>query len=367
MNTRTLIASNGTPLLFNRDAAGKDGWVHIVPKGELENKEANVVQVLDDRAHDSIIANLRADAEKLGNRWPGLYGGEEHFIYDKDKSSAAFMWAKEFEKREDGVWARGDVTDVGEPAIKNKRFKYTSFVTDPEVPGSIEKLDGNRVRILRIDTFGFTNYANGRHLLTPITNRDETTLPASPATPHAGEQAAIQNRKAHTMKQIATRLGLAAEASEDAILGELTKLFNRAEKAELKIQNLETELSPLKNRVAEFDGEEVTGLLDEHKVTDEKTRSRLTPLLKPLKNRAERESLLLDLGFKKSEESFQAGSQRQLRNREGKAPQIQTPGDKSADQLNAQKIMNRAKELREQFPHMSLATAATYAQREIGA
>ncbi|HEY0551149.1 MAG TPA: hypothetical protein VGF13_16200 [Verrucomicrobiae bacterium] len=148
-----------------------NGWIHIVPRGELPNREAGVTQVLDDKALNSIITNLRADEQRLGNRWPGLYMGEEHFIYDANKSSPAWMWGKEFKKDGDGIWARGEVTDVGERALKNKHTKFTSFVTDPEVPGSVEKLGSDRVRVLRIDTVGFTNYANGRHLLTPIANR----------------------------------------------------------------------------------------------------------------------------------------------------------------------------------------------------
>ncbi len=167
---RPLILSLGLPVL-NRGDSREDGWLHIVPKGELPNKEAGVVQVLDETGLAAILENLRADSRHLGNRWPGLYGGEEHFIYDESKSSEAFWWGREFELRGDGLWGRGEFTDIGREAIKNKRFKFTSFVVDPSHAGALERLGNDRVRVRRIDTVGFTNFANGKHLLTPITNR----------------------------------------------------------------------------------------------------------------------------------------------------------------------------------------------------
>jgi hypothetical protein len=174
-------------ILYNRssDGVSTDGWIHIVPAGELPNREAGIVQVLDRRSHDSIVANLNSDKQRLGNRWPGLYMGEEHFIYDPTKSSAAFLWAKDFKVESDGVWAKGDATDIGAAAIKNRRFKYTSFVCDPTKPGAIEPLGNNRVRILKIDTVGFTNFANGRELLTPIFNRGLLKNSALGDTVHA--------------------------------------------------------------------------------------------------------------------------------------------------------------------------------------
>lgn len=174
-----ILVSDGMPLVSNRDESAPLR-IHIVPRGELPHKASGVVQVLDDESLDSIMANIEADRTRMGDKWPGIYMGEEHFVYDSGKSSEAFAWAKEFERDEQGIWAvNPDLTDVGRPAVDNKRFKYTSFVTDPNVSGSVEKLDGNRVRIKRIDTVGFTNYANGRHLLTPVKNRLENGGPGS--------------------------------------------------------------------------------------------------------------------------------------------------------------------------------------------
>ena len=86
MNATHLVICNRSSLVT------RDGWIHIVPKGELPNREAGIVQDFDDKSHRSILANIEADRARLGDNWPGLYAGEEHFIYNDEKSSAAFAW-----------------------------------------------------------------------------------------------------------------------------------------------------------------------------------------------------------------------------------------------------------------------------------
>ena len=165
--------------LRNRASAADGGWIHIVPKGELLNDKAGVVQVLDDGALDSILRNIESDRARLGARWPGLYAGREHHIYD-DKDSEALAWFKNFQKRADGIWAHDDgLTDLGREALQNQRYKFTSFVADRR---DTQPLGGNRHRILKVDTIGFTNQANGKELLSPITNRG--TFTAAPAQAH---------------------------------------------------------------------------------------------------------------------------------------------------------------------------------------
>lgn len=280
MNESHLIILNRQSPIANRQS---DGWIHIVPKGELPNREAGIVQVLDDPALDSILAGIDADRQRLGNKWPGVYAGREHFIYNDEADSAALAWFKDFEKRDDGIWAKADgLTPAGKQVVANSEYKFTSFVADRK---DTAKVDGNRVRILKIDTIGFTNQANGKELLTPITNR-QTNL----ATPNVFGAAANQHTNQKPMKNIATKLGLAAEASEDAILAEVTKLQNR----NLELEPLAVENTTLKNRITQFDAEQVDSLLAERKITDEKIVNRLKPVLAGLKNREERVAFLAD-------------------------------------------------------------------------
>jgi hypothetical protein len=113
-------------------------------------------------------------------------------------------------------------------------------------------------------------------------------------------------------------LGLSADASEEAVLAEVNKVINRATKAE-------TDLTPVKNRLTTLETENATLLdeqiasdLDAHKITDEKVRNKLIPVLKPLKNRAERIEFLKDVVGKPATPA--ADAQRKLFNRDAKAP-----------------------------------------------
>jgi hypothetical protein len=144
-------------------------WIHIVPKGEVENESAGILQVFDDESLAAILSNIEADRQRLGSRWPGIYAGREHFIYDDQQDSEALAWFKEFELRRDGIWANGSgLTEAGREAIAGGRYKFTSLAGDLN---DTENLGGNRRRILKVDTIGFTNNPCAKELLTPITNR----------------------------------------------------------------------------------------------------------------------------------------------------------------------------------------------------
>jgi len=87
-----------------------------------------------------------------------------------------------------------------------------------------------------------------------------------------------------------------------------------------------------------------------------------------MKNREERVAFLDDCGFKAGEETPAPQQQRQLHNRDGKAPVgkgKELGGDKEAEEKkNATLILNRAAEI-ENTHKVSPATAVTIAQREL--
>lgn len=346
MSARHVITSNGLPLVLNRE--GTPRRIHIVPRGELPNKAAGVVQVLDDESLDAILANIEADKQRMGDKWPGIYMGEEHFVYDSEKSSQAFAWIKNFEKDKDGLWAvEPELTDVGRPAIENKRFKFTSFVTDPNVPGSVEKLDGNRVRIKRIDTVGFTNYANGRHLLTPVLNRENFASPD-------GGAGSETNNKRKPMKSVCTMLGLSAEADEQSVAAAVSALKNRV--AELEPHA--TENAALKNRIADFDKAEVDSLIEAKGIkTDDVRRAHIVAAITPLKNRADRVSFLDAMVIVEPETKQQT----QLFQNRTSTPSA----SQSNDQERANKITNRATQLA--ATGMKFDAAFQMASREVAA
>lgn len=300
-------------IIFNRaeEITDAHGWIHIVPKGELPNREAGVLQVLDDSALDSILANIAADQKRLGAKWPGIYAGREHFIYNDEQDSAALAWFKNFEKRADGIWARRDgLTDIGEEAIKNARYKFTSFVADRR---DTTKLEGNKVRILKLDTIGFTNQANGKELLTPITNRNTFPGPDGPADNQ-------KQNKGPQMKSVCTLLGLSADADETSVHAAVLKLQNRI----TTLEPLDGEIKTLRNRNTELEGEQVEALMDAHGLKpDDKARTALKPVLIKLSNRAERLTFLTDcvkVETPNPEPGTRNQPQHQLRNRDTKPP-----------------------------------------------
>ncbi|MEY4428708.1 MAG: hypothetical protein RLZZ182_1397 [Pseudomonadota bacterium] len=260
--------------LFNR--AGQlpaDNWFHLVPLGEyphVDKAKRRRVQVIDS---DAVKAMANAFRDKL-------LVDQDHFSYDDTKSSEAFGWVEKVEARGDGLWGQIEWTDVGKPAIANKRYRFLSPVWRSD---DLQSLGDDRVRPIRLDTIGLTNSPNLKGMV-PLTNRDDASASA------AGQQ----NKTESKMKNIASKLGLTAEASEDAIIAEVTKLQNRATSAEAKVSGLETENNSLKNRVTEQDNEQIESEFDARTVEEPK-RVKLRPVLAAMKNREERVEFLNDV------------------------------------------------------------------------
>ena len=147
------------------------------------------------------------------------------------------------------------------------------------------------------------------------------------------------------MKSIAAKLGLAAEASEDAILTEVTRLQNRI----TTLEPLDEENKTLKNRVNAIDDAQCEILLDLHGVKEEKLRNRLKPVLVGMKNREERIAALVDFGHKAIEPGkADKGAQTRVLNRaDGKTASAEVPADekelaaKAEAEINDYKIRNR--------------------------
>ena len=169
------------------------------------------------------------------------------------------------------------------------------------------------------------------------------------------------------MKSVATKLGLLAEASEEAILDAVTKLQNRATEMDGKIVPLQTRVTELETANNALMGEQVDGLLAQYGVSDAKVVNRLKPMLLPLKNREERVSCLADLGFKAGQAALDKGktgsTQTKLFNREAKAPEGGA-ADENNEREKAEKIRNRASELQALKPGRSFDQCWNEAIRE---
>ena len=290
-----------------------DGWYQIEPKGEHPNQGAGVVQVIDDEAVKSIVERFNQDAAagKLRHRNEMLID-HEHFSDQLDKESRAYGWLVELQSRDDGIYGRVRWSKTGKEAVDggDYRFFSTEYAAGDCVECQVASGEGQarakqgepngetgqsaslatrhstlpRVRPLRLDGLTLTNMNNNRGQK-PITNRD----PNGPA-----DQPPTEIKRMNT---VANKLGLAAEASEETILAEVTRLLNRM----TEMIPHEEENKSLRERLGVIDAEQVHTLLDLHGVRDEKIRNRLRPVLTELKNREERVAALIDFGFKPEE------------------------------------------------------------------
>ena len=340
-----------------------DGWYQIEAKGQHPNRAAGVVQVIDDAAAETIVNRFNEDATKGALR----HGNEmlidhEHFSDQQDQESRAYGWLQQLQNRDDGIYGRIRWTATGKPAVDGGDYRF--FSTE-YAPGDLtilnsesgkRKAETTHVRPLRLAGLTLTNMNNNRGQK-PITNRDNF---ASAVAPAANQN---QNPKKPTMKTIATKLGLAAEASEDAILAAVTTLQNR-------VTSAEAEVTPLKNRQTALEtenqtllGEQCAALLDAHgiKAEDKTRREKLLPVLTGLKNREDRLAFLKDCV---AVAAAPAQPQRKLFNRETAQPgeQAATGAD---DKDRAQKIRNRASELKGMAPGRTFESCWSQAQGEI--
>lgn len=350
-------------LILNRDFAHPtDGWYQIEAKGDHPNRAAGVVQVIDDTSAQSIVNRFNADAEagKLRHGKEMLID-HEHFSDQPDQETRAYGWLQELQNRPDGIYGRIKWTATGKPAVDGGDYRFFSTeYADDDLKVLNDGKTPRRVRPLRLDGLTLTNMNNNRGQK-PITNRNNLAESRGSAASNQN-----QNERTNTMKSIAQKLGLAAEASEDAILAEVTKIQNRI----TTLEPLEAANTTLKTENTTLLGEQCDALMDAHGIKgDDKVRNRLRPVLTSLKNREDRTAALIEFGFKPVEagKANAATTQTKLHNRDTKAPVKGAAEDTEgkADQAKADKIMNRARKIMGEIPNTSLATATRMAQNEI--
>lgn len=207
-----------------------DGWYQIEVTGTHPAGKTRK-QVIDAVALESIVNRFKADKDAAGENFAGLLTDADHLSHDLDNTTEALAWAQDLAIRDGELHARLDLTDIGEAAIRNKRYKFFSTEYDPE---DCEDLGDGRVRPLRLSGLAFTNRPNNRGGK-PISNRDGDVP--------SGEQ---QETKP-TMQPIALKLGLPADADEAAILKKIADVMSELEA--LKGKTAETEAEVIMNRL----------------------------------------------------------------------------------------------------------------------
>jgi len=270
--------------ITNRFNVGADGWFMLVPKGEhpwiSDDGKERLIQVVDEKSADAIVNRFKAKNSEE------LMIDADHLSHNQDEKTEAYGWIDDLQNRGGNVWAHSSWTDIGEPAVKSRRYRFISPVFPRD---GIEKIGNGRVRVLAVSDAGLTNQPNLP--LPPLLNREQqdawltNNLPDDPASSPTRDQVDIQNKRNKTMKQIAQKVGLSAEASEDGILYEIDKLQNRAKQAEDKVKPLTEENADLKNRLKTQEDQEVESILTDLGIKDETERETVGDMIRNSKNR----------------------------------------------------------------------------------
>lgn len=192
-----------------------DGWYQIEVTGEHPAGEGRT-QVIDQAAMESIVNRFQAEAAV--ENFAGMLVDADHLSHDLDNATEALAWAQELCIRSGQLHARLDLTDLGEAAIRNKRYKFTS--TEYDAP-DIQDLGRGRVRPLRLAGLALTNRPNNRGAK-PLSNRQTS------------ESTDTTTTTTNTMQPIATKLGLDPAASETDILAAIDALMLKCSESDTK-------------------------------------------------------------------------------------------------------------------------------------
>jgi hypothetical protein len=184
------------------------------------------------------------------------------------------------------------------------------------------------VKPMRLDGLSLTNMNNNRGQK-PITNRGNAetlkaeTLKSEKEFRHGLEPAAVsqtkQQKEITRMKTVATRLGLAADASEEAVFAEVSKIQNRATEAEAKVVPLTQRVTALETENATLLNEQLDADFATAGIKEENIINRHKPLLSDPKHFQNREQRILFIGDLARNKNAPA-PQTKLQNRDGKAP-----------------------------------------------
>jgi hypothetical protein len=356
--------------ILNRDFEHpSDGWYQIEPPGEHLNRAANVVQVIDDMAARSIVNRFNEEAS--APNFPGMLIDHEHFKHDASKETLAYGWLMELRNR-NGIEGRVRWTNTGKQAVDGGDYRFFSTEYNPsdatilnhsgELGGSLAL--PKRIRPLKLAGLTLTNDPNNKGGR-PITNREKEFRQGAGAPGAEKETTVIQNKK---MKTVCARLGLSADASEEAALVEVGKLINRAELAEKA-------LDPLKNRNTELEKTNKELLTAQVDSDLERFKNRFKAELKEkwkaalLTNRAQSIELLEGMPeIGASARQVQTPIHNRATAKDPKT--IEGSGDKEAtdaDKAKAKMISNRAAELTKANPKRGFAACWTQAEAEVGA
>jgi phage I-like protein len=231
--------------ILNRESGSlpPDNWYMVARHGEhavavrdAKGEQQIFLQVLDGKAIDAMVNRFSAD--RTTNPTLELLVDRDHFSDDTDQPSEAYGWIAALENRAGDLWAQIRWTDLGEPAVTNRRYRFLSPVW---IQTDCEALGNRRIRPLRLDKAAVTNEPNIKGMV-PLKNRK---------VPDEGRKESTMDSKT----ELLALLGLKADATDDAIVAACAS-------HKTEIQNRTTELETIKNRVADLEKKELETLVE---------------------------------------------------------------------------------------------------------
>ncbi len=355
-------------LILNRNfELPADGWFHIAPIGEFPHRKAGLVQVLDEEACRSIVTDFTNRSRKPD--FPGVLIDYDHFSLDSARPSEAAGWITALEYRppdagdasiaNSGLWARIRWTDSGEQAVRGGRYRFLSPVWDRADCSEAGAPD--RVRPLRLTNAAVTNDPNlgGLRPLsnrqTPIPNQDPSRLRdfaggSNQETPPVNDT---------LRKRLADFLGLPESASDEELSAAMDEILSAEELGEIEnaLATSARENTLLTNAYAELE-REMAGVKHEailNRVPEEAREFWRDQLAAdPQKAQAALEKMLNrqpEAGPAPAAEPAARASRAApppaaLHNRQTARPPLRRPGATTSTDAAANRILNRAQEIR---------------------
>lgn len=327
MNTRILNRDGQMP---------EDGWYQFEAPGEHVNHAHQVVQVIDEKAINSIVNRFAQEAQ--APNFAGMRLDRDHLSSSLENPTESLGWGMQARNRDGIPEMKIDWTGMGLPLVESKPGQppvYKFFSTEYE-PSEVEKIGtrkvGNRtyavVRPLRLAGLSLTNDPNNKGQR-PISNRN-------------GGDADADTQKHTIMKNALIKmLSMKADASDEDVVAECQKIMNRASTAEGRVTALETERDTLLSAQVETDLEKYKNRIKPENLAAVKQQL--------IANRAGTIALLDALAPAAKE------APARITNRGAATPPARDDGagDDAAAAAKARKISNRANELKATAPNRS--------------
>lgn len=245
-------------ILLNRDfKLPDDGWYQVTNVAEVpifrpaaNDKLERIIQVLDDRAAQAMVAAFQADKAAAGENFAGLLVDYDHFSSSLDHKSEAAGWAVALENRNGELWAQIRWTDQGQADVAGGNYR---FLSGTWLYSDCENLGNNRYRPLRLDRIAVTNDPRVKNMK-PLSNRDG-------ANKKEGED--TMDYKG----QVITLCGLSAGANDADItnaINSAAQKLNEHGTLQARVSELEHERDELKNSNTKLMEFQVEADLKEH-------------------------------------------------------------------------------------------------------